>query len=369
MFIKQLLQKLTNPQASSSEVLESRSPLIVGIDPQLSLIHPSLLTNRFSKIFELSNFTKPNHSLEGDGNLLGIIADLYLHYAKVVIDAVYDLVPAIKIQVAFFEPYGQYGMVALHEVICYAQEKGLLVISDAKRGDISSTAEAYAKTFLGNLGNSEKIIKSTISPLSSDALTVNPYMGADSLEPFFLRTRIEKGLEEFDEANEAHRTKGVFVLLKTSNPGSIDIQDQELKDGSKVYDLVIKMIKAEIDSHHFSYMQNSNSEYSNYSNVGVVVGATFPEEAKRIRILLPYSYFLVPGLGFQQGNFSELRNYLNPDGKGALFNVSRGIIYPHLLKDNLDSVGIRSSYTWKQLGEDVRNLTKHYAKKIKAAIE
>jgi orotidine-5'-phosphate decarboxylase len=214
-------------------------------------------------------------------------------FHELVIDAVADLVPAVKPQLAFFEQYGVAGMQAFENTVKAAKRRGLLVVADGKRNDISSTAEAYANAFLGQNG------------FDCDALTVTPYLGRDSLQPFA-------------EAC-AKRGKGMFVILKTSNPGSRDFEDQPLEStGRPLYEKIGGVIEE---------LGAGLVGQSGYSSIGAVIGATFPEEGRRLRALMPKSLILVPGYGAQGGSAKAAAECFNDDGLGAIVNSSRGITY------------------------------------------
>jgi orotidine-5'-phosphate decarboxylase len=214
-------------------------------------------------------------------------------FHELVIDAVADLVPAVKPQLAFFEQYGIVGMQAFENTVLKAKQRGLLVIADGKRNDISSTAEAYANAYLGP------------DAFDCDALTVTPYLGRDSLMPFV-------------EACKKH-TKGLFVILKTSNPGSKDFEDQPLEaTGRPLYEKIGGVLNE---------LGEDLVGASGYSSIGAVIGATFPEEGRRLRALMPKALILVPGYGAQGGSANAAAECFNEDGLGAIVNSSRGITY------------------------------------------
>lgn len=214
-------------------------------------------------------------------------------FHQLVIDAIADLVPAVKPQLAFFEQYGVAGMQAFENTIRAAKKRGLLVIADGKRNDISSTAEAYANAYLGP------------DVFDCDALTVTPYMGRDSLEPFV------------DAC--ARYGKGLFVILKTSNPGSKDFEDQRLEQtGQPLYEKIANVLNE---------LGRGLIGESGYSSIGAVIGATFPEEARRLRDLMRRALILVPGYGAQGGSAKAAAECFNDDGLGAIVNSSRGITY------------------------------------------
>jgi orotidine-5'-phosphate decarboxylase len=214
-------------------------------------------------------------------------------FHELVIDAVADLVPAVKPQLAFFEQYGVAGMQAFENTVLKAKQRGLLVIADGKRNDISSTAEAYANAYLGP------------DAFDCDALTVTPYLGRDSLVPFV-------------EACKKHN-KGLFVILKTSNPGSKDFEDQALAEtGRPLYEKIAGVLNE---------LGDGLVGASGYSSIGAVIGATFPEEGRRLRALMPKALILVPGYGAQGGSANAAAECFNEDGLGAVVNSSRGITY------------------------------------------
>ena len=214
-------------------------------------------------------------------------------FHELVLDAVADLVPAVKPQLAFFEQYGVAGMQAFENTVRAAKKRGLLVIADGKRNDISSTAEAYANAYLGR------------DVFDCDALTVTPYMGRDSLEPFV-------------EACKKHG-KGLFVILKTSNPGSKDFEDQPLQaTGRPLYEKIAGVLNE---------LGDGLTGQSGYSSMGAVIGATFPDEGRRLRALMPKALILVPGYGAQGGSAKAAAECFHEDGLGAIVNSSRGITY------------------------------------------
>ncbi len=226
-------------------------------------------------------------------------AEAILEFNKNIIDSVYDIVPAVKVQIAYYEQYGVHGMETFAKTCAYAKEKGLIVITDAKRNDIGATASRYSQTFLGaaDVGGA----KETAYP--SDMLTVNGYLGTDGIAPF---------LEDCKKYG-----KGIFVLVKTSNPSSGELQNLKLADGRTVYECMGDMVEL--------WGQDSIGKYG-YSAVGAVVGATHPEEAKVLRKRLPHTFFLVPGYGAQGGNADMVRACFHEGGLGGIVNNSRGIL-------------------------------------------
>ena len=223
-------------------------------------------------------------------------AAAYTQFCKEIIDVVKDIVPCVKPQAAFFEQLGPSGMVALGEVIRYANANGLLVITDAKRNDIGSTATAYAHAYLG---------AGDASPWGSDSLTVSPYLGRDSLEPF---------VEVCDQ-----RDAGVFVLVKTSNPGGGLLQDRET-NGQSVYQRVAELL---------TELNSGRTGESGYGPMGAVVGATYPEQLAQMRSAMPHSWILIPGFGAQGGGAADVRGGFDDSGLGAVVNSSRHIIFAH----------------------------------------
>lgn len=252
--------------------IKATSPICVGLDP------------RFDQL--------PKH-IRDDAPTPGAA---YYEFNKGIIDAVHDQVAAVKPQFAFYEMLGLDGLAALSRTIQYAQEKGLIVIADAKRNDIGTTAEAYAHAYLDKTGD-----------FASDALTVTPYLGYDGIKPFV------EACKEND--------KGIFILVKTSNKSSGDLQDRHVEaEKLKVFELM---------AHYVESWGSDLIGEEGYSSVGAVVGATFPEEAKRLRELMPETIFLVPGYGAQGATAKDVKHCFKADGTGALVNSSRGIIFSY----------------------------------------
>ena len=257
------------------------APIVVGLDPTLNFV-PGFLLDK---------------AINEKGETLEAAADAIFEFNKKIVDAVYDLIPAVKPQIAMYEQFGIPGLMAFKKTLDYCHEKGLLVIGDAKRGDIGSTSTAYA---IGHIGK-VKVGSTEIAPFDEDFLTINPYMGSDSVVPF---------VEECKKYD-----KGLFILVKTSNPSSGEFQDQKV--GKKaVYELVGK----KVDEWGAELIKNG------YSDVGAVVGATYPEMGEVLREIMPKAYILVPGYGAQGGTAAELKPFFNKDGLGAIVNSSRGII-------------------------------------------
>ncbi len=253
------------------------NPVMVGLDPRLSEIPQSL------------------KNIAPEGLKPGQDAAIYGRFCMEVIDVVAPLVPVVKPQVAFFEQLGPHGMSILAAVIRHARQAGLLVVMDAKRGDIGSTAAAYADGWLG-----------ADSAWGADALTVNPYLGDDSLTPFV------------DVAHQ--RNAGLFVLVKTSNPGGKRYQDRATSDGTLLYEQVAEDIEQ---------LAAARFGASCYSSIGAVVGATYPAELVKLRDMMPHSWLLVPGYGSQGGTAKDVAGAFDNQGLGAVINSSRGIIFAH----------------------------------------
>jgi orotidine-5'-phosphate decarboxylase len=268
-------------------VLSRRSHVVVGLDPVLSRLPAFMLDEAISRYGQTAR---------------GAAAALYA-FNRLVIDAVAADVPLVKPQMAFYEVYGHWGVEAFWETVKYARERGLLVIADAKRGDIGSTAEAYAAAFFGH----PHPLASWEDPdLWADSLTVNPYLGSDGLIPFVKRCQA--------------RGTGVFVLVKTSNPSAGEIQDQVLLSGETVAQQVAKLV---------TYLGRPLVGKHGYSSVGAVVGATYPEDLALLRQEMDRAIILVPGYGAQGGTGADVVHAFNPDGLGAVVSASRSIIFAY----------------------------------------
>ena len=263
------------------KIQETKAPICVGLDPMLNYIPEHILEAAYGTCGE---------TLEG-------AAEAIWQFNKEIIDHTWDLIPSVKPQIAMYEQFGIEGLKAYKKTVDYCQEKGLIVIGDVKRGDIGSTSAAYATGHIGRV----KVGNNVCSGFDTEFITVNPYLGTDGIKPFV------DACNEFD--------KGLFVLVKTSNPSSGEFQDR-LIDGRPLYELVAEKVVE----------WGSASKDGAYSNVGAVVGATYPEMSKVLRKLMPHTYFLVPGYGAQGGTAEDLRHCFNEDGLGAVVNSSRGII-------------------------------------------
>ena len=262
-------------------IKRTKAPIVVGLDPMMNYIPEHIQKKAFAEFGE---------TLEG-------AAEAVWQYNKGIVDAVYDLVPAVKPQIAMYEQFGIPGLMAFKKTVDYCKEKGLVVIGDIKRGDIGSTSEAYAVGHLGKV----QVGSHSYSGFHEDFVTVNPYLGSDGVKPFMKICKEEK--------------KGLFILVKTSNPSSGEFQDR-LVDGRPLYELVGEQVAA----------WGEELMGDTYSYVGAVVGATYPEMGKTLRKIMPKSFILVPGYGAQGGKGADLVHFFNEDGLGAIVNSSRGII-------------------------------------------
>lgn len=263
-------------------VRAKQNPTVAGLDPRLDYL-PEFLKEKAYAAY--------GKTLEG-------AAAAVLEYNKALIDAMYDIVPAIKPQAAYYELYGWAGVKTLAETIAYARDKGMYVITDGKRNDIGTTMEAYAAAHLGLVD----VDGETYAPFDGDALTVNGYLGADGIKPLLSICK--------------ERDRGIFVLCKTSNPSSGELQDR-LLDGEALYARMGDLCEA---------WGADTVDESGYSAVGAVVGATYPAQLAELRARLPHTYFLVPGYGAQGGGAADVAPAFDKDGMGAIVNSSRGIL-------------------------------------------
>lgn len=264
-----------------SNIKKTNAPVVVGLDPMLDYIPEQVKKKAFSEFGE---------TLEG-------AAEAVWRFNKEIIDCIYDRIPAVKPQIAMYEQFGVEGVKVFKKTVDYCREKGLVIIGDVKRGDIGSTSAAYAAAHLGKV----QVGGSTYSAFDEDFVTVNPYFGTDGIKPFTDVCRAEK--------------KGIFVLVKTSNPSSGEIQDQ-MTGQRPLYELVGEKVR----------QWGEDCMGGEYSYVGAVVGATYPEQGKILRKIMPKTYILVPGYGAQGGKGEDLVHFFNEDGLGAIVNSSRGII-------------------------------------------
>ncbi|MBP9996978.1 MAG: orotidine-5'-phosphate decarboxylase [Lachnospiraceae bacterium] len=262
-------------------IKKTGAPIVVGLDPTMKLIPKHIMEKAIREY---------GPSLDAAGAAIW-------EYNKGLIDAICELVPAVKPQIAMYEQFGIPGLVAFDKTVKYAKQKGLVVIGDVKRGDIGSTSTAYAIGHLGSVQIGDKVCRA----FDEDFATVNPYLGSDGINPFIDVCREEK--------------KGIFVLVKTSNPSSGEFQDKEF-EGETLYSMVAKQVAK----------WGETLMGDDYSYVGAVVGATYPEVGMAMRKVMPKSYILVPGYGAQGGKGKDLVHFFNEDGLGAIVNSSRGII-------------------------------------------
>jgi len=264
-------------------IVKMQNPTVAGLDPKLDYVPESIKTKCFEKY---------GKTLEGAAAAL-------FEFNKALIDALYDIVPAVKPQAAYYEMYGWQGVKALCDTIAYAKSKGMFVITDGKRNDIGTTMEAYATAHLGHTD----VAGESIDAFGADALTVNGYLGTDGIKP----------LAKICDSDD----KGIFVLVKTSNPSSGELQDMKLETNESVYEHMGKMCEG--------WGEDLMGKHG-YSAVGAVVGATYPEQLGEMRAKLPHTFFLVPGYGAQGGGADDVKNAFDENGLGAIINSSRGIM-------------------------------------------
>ena len=264
-----------------SNIKKTKAPIVVGLDPMLGYIPEHVKKAVYANLGE---------TLEG-------AAEAVWQFNKEIIDKTYDLIPAVKPQIAMYEQFGLPGLMAFKKTVDYCKSKGLVVIGDIKRGDIGSTSAAYAAGHIGRVQVGDK----SYAPFDEDFVTVNPYLGSDGVNPFIKVCEQEK--------------RGLFILVKTSNPSSGEFQDR-LVDGRPLYELVGEKVAE----------WGASCMGQDYSYVGAVVGATYPEMGKVLRKIMPKSYILVLGSGAQGGKGADLVHFFNEDGLGAIVNSSRGII-------------------------------------------
>ena len=270
-----MINKLT------AKIQKTNAPIVVGLDPMLNYIPKHIQEKAFKEYGE---------TLEG-------AAEAIWQFNKEIVDKTYDLIPAVKPQIAMYEQFGIPGLMAYKKTVDYCKSKDLVVIGDIKRGDIGSTSAAYAVGHLGKV----QVGENKIAAFDEDFATVNPYLGSDGVKPFIDVCKEEK--------------KGIFVLVKTSNPSSGEFQDR-LIEGRPLYELVGEKVA----------QWGEDCMGDSYSYVGAVVGATYPEMGKVLRKIMPKAYILVPGYGAQGGQGKDLVHFFNEDGLGAIVNSSRGII-------------------------------------------
>ena len=261
------------------KIKQTNNPTVMGLDPRFDML-PKCVTDKYDK------------TLEG-------VFKAILEYNKALIDETCDIIPAVKPQIAFYEMFGIPGLEAFKETCKYAKEKGMIVIADIKRGDIGSTAQGYSNAFLGKtkIGDHEESI------FDVDFVTVNPYMGTDCVKPFI------EDCKKYD--------KGIFILVKTSNPSSGELQDLKLENGKEVYMQVADLVE--------KWGEDLVGKYG-YSSVSAVVGATYPEQLEQIRSKAPHTYFLIPGYGAQGGKAEDIALGFDKNGLGGIVNASRSLM-------------------------------------------
>ena len=261
------------------KIKQTNNPTVMGLDPRFDML-PKCVTDKYDK------------TLEG-------VSKAILEYNKALIDETYDIIPAVKPQIAFYEMFGIPGLEAFKETCKYAKEKGMIVIADIKRGDIGSTAQGYSNAFLGKtkIGDHEESI------FDVDFVTVNPYMGTDCVKPFI------EDCKKYD--------KGIFILVKTSNPSSGELQDLKLENEKEVYMQVADLVE--------KWGEDLVGKYG-YSSVSAVVGATYPEQLEQIRSKAPHTYFLIPGYGAQGGKAEDITLGFDKNGLGGIVNASRSLM-------------------------------------------
>lgn len=262
-----------------NKIKETNNPTVIGLDPRYELL-PKCVLEKY-----------PN-TLEG-------VSEAIIEYNKALIDETCDVIPAVKPQIAFYEMFGIPGMKAFEETCKYAKQKGMIVIADIKRGDIGSTAQGYSNAYLGKT----KIGEKEESIFDVDFVTVNPYMGTDCVKPF---------IEDCKKYG-----KGIFILIKTSNPSSGELQDVKLENGEEVYVKVAKLVE--------EWGKDLRGE-NGYSSIAAVVGATYPKQLKEIREIAPHTYFLIPGYGAQGGKAEDIALGFDKNGLGGIVNASRSLM-------------------------------------------
>lgn len=261
------------------KIKETNNPTIIGLDPRYEQI-PKCIKEKYEE-------TK-----EG-------VAKTIIEFNKRIIDAIKDIIPAVKPQIAFYEKYGIEGMKAFEETCKYAKKQGMIVVADIKRGDIGPTAQSYSDAFLGRT----KIGKKEEAIFDVDFVTLNPYMGIDSIKPFI------EDCKKYD--------KGAFILVKTSNPSSGDLQDLKLENGEEVYTKVVKLVE--------EWGADLVGKYG-YSSISAVVGATYPKQLQDLRKIAPHTFFLIPGYGAQGGKADDIALGFDENGIGGIVNSSRGLM-------------------------------------------
>ncbi|MED4129452.1 orotidine-5'-phosphate decarboxylase [Shouchella miscanthi] len=296
------------------KVNEKKSHIVVGLDPMINRL-PRVILDEVANDF---------------GKNVSGASEAILTFNKLIIDTIKDHVSAVKLQIAYFEIYGATGIKVFWQTVRYAKDNGLIVIADAKRGDIDSTAEAYAKAYLGTTDE-------WTHNESVDAMTINPLMGSDSIDPFI--------------NNASEGTKGVFTLVKTSNQSSKEILDLKINKKQSLADYLAEMVNDYADSER-------NIGKEGYSSFGAVIGATHPEELSKFRKMMKKSIFLVPGYGVQGGKGEDIVEAFNDDGLGALISASRSIIYSFNETDNYKNISLNLERSVINMNYDINNSLK-----------
>ncbi|MCI9490817.1 orotidine-5'-phosphate decarboxylase [Lachnospiraceae bacterium 48-42] len=299
------------------KIKQTGAPVVAGLDPMLDYIPKQVQEKAFEEFGE---------TLEG-------AAEAVWQFNKEIVDKIWDLIPAVKPQIAMYEQFGLPGLAAFKKTVDYCKEKGLIVIGDIKRGDIGSTSAAYAAGHIGRV----QVGSRSFAPFDEDFITVNPYLGSDGVNPFLKVCKEEK--------------KGMFILVKTSNPSSGEFQDR-LIDGRPLYELVGERVAA----------WGEEAMGDTYSYVGAVVGATYPEMGKTLRKIMPKAFILVPGYGAQGGKGKDLVPFFHEDGLGAIVNSSRGIIAAYRQEKYAD-------FGAEQFGEAARAAATDMIQDIRGALE
>ena len=299
------------------KIKQTGAPVVAGLDPMLDYIPKQVQEKAFEEFGE---------TLEG-------AAEAVWQFNKEIVDKICDLIPAVKPQIAMYEQFGLPGLAAFKKTVDYCKEKGLIVIGDIKRGDIGSTSAAYAAGHIGRV----QVGSRSFAPFDEDFITVNPYLGSDGVNPFLKVCKEEK--------------KGMFILVKTSNPSSGEFQDR-LIDGRPLYELVGERVAA----------WGEEAMGDTYSYVGAVVGATYPEMGKTLRKIMPKAFILVPGYGAQGGKGKDLVPFFHEDGLGAIVNSSRGIIAAYRQEKYAD-------FGAEQFGEAARAAATDMIQDIRGALE
>ena len=271
--MERIIDKLIN------KIKQTNNPTVIGLDPRYEMI-PSCVREKYTE------------DLEG-------VSKAIVEFNKNLIDNVFDIIPAVKVQIAFYEMYGIEGIKSFKETCNYAKEKGMIVIADAKRGDIGSTAQGYSNAFLGRTTVGDK----QIPIFDVDFVTVNAYFGIDCVKPF---------IEDCKKYN-----KGIFVLVKTSNPSSGELQDLKIENDEEIYTRMGKLVE--------NWGEELQGEYG-YSSIAAVVGATYPKQLQSLRKTIPHTFFLIPGYGAQGGKAEDIALGFDSSGIGGIINASRSLM-------------------------------------------